>query len=751
MRRFAIGAGLLVLSAVAVPVAAQSPVRGALARGDATLRSGEYYDEHTFTARVGQRVTIDLASTDFDPYLILIGPTGERHENDDWQQSNEQSRLERVLTEGGRYRVLVTSYRKGETGGYELRTTIGGAVSGAGGDGRHEAGELASGDRTLASGEFFDEYGFDGRAGEAVTVDLRSAAFDTYLLVVAPDGSRQENDDHDGDRERSLVSFNLAQDGRYRVLVTSYAKDESGAYSLDIHQGGGDRAGPAAVSAREGSRAERGRLERGDRTLGSGEYVDTFTFDARPGQHVTIDLASKQFDTFLVVIPAGGDRVENDDVDDNRGHSRLELDVAEPGSHRVLVTSYAKDEIGDYELRIDVQDAPQTAASSGAARGRDLVTVAYGAPQAGRLETTDGRIQSGEYRDLYAFDGRAGDRVVVELASDDFDPYLVLMPPSGESIDNDDADGQLDRSRIDLTLAADGRYRVLVTSYAAGETGAYRLAVRNNGAAAPVGRPVTARSGSGVPTGRVYGVFVGISDYGGRANDLEFTADDARRMEQALVGNGMRPDDSLLLVDRQATRAAVQRAIASVAQRATADDTFVFFYSGHGGRELRPSQQAAEADGQDETLALFDADVVDDELARWLGPVRAKYSLIVLDSCFSGGFQKDLIAAPYTRMGLFSSEEDVLSSIASKFEAGGYLAHFFAEAIADRRGDLDDDGAITAIELSQYLRERYRSDVKSGPGSDDDYVSVGGRRTGYQHLVVDRGSVRPNDVLFVLP
>jgi hypothetical protein len=341
--------------------------------------------------------------------------------------------------------------------------------------------------------------------------------------------------------------------------------------------------------------------------------------------------------------------------------------------------------------------------------------------------------------------------VIIDLTSSEFDPYLVLTPPVGETIENDDADGQLDRSRIDLTLPADGRYRLTVTSYAEGETGGYRLALRT-GASVPaaVARAASPTTGNGVPTGRIYGVFVGISDYGTRASDLPYTADDARRMERALAGNGMRPSDSTLLVDRQATRAALQRAIADVARTATPDDTFVLFYSGHGSRRSRSTSQAAEADGQDETLSLYDDDVVDDELAQWLSPVRARHSLIVLDSCFSGGFQKDLITAPHTRMGLFSSEEDVTSSIASKFEAGGYLAHFFAEAIADRRGDMDEDGVITAIELSQYLRERYRSDVKSGPGVED-FVSVTGRQTGYQHLVVDRGSVRPHDVLFVLP
>jgi len=98
-------------------------------------------------------------------------------------------------------------------------------------------------------------------------------------------------------------------------------------------------------------------------------------------------------------------------------------------------------------------------------------------------------------------------------------------------------------------------------------------------------------------------------------------------------------------------------------------------------------------------------------------------------------------------MGLFSSEEDVTSQVAAKFRAGGFLAVFLADAIGGGHAD-DGDGELTALEISQYLYERYRSDVKStGAG---DYVRTGGPRLGYQHLVVDRGSISPYHPLFRL-
>ncbi len=65
-------------------------------------------------------------------------------------------------------------------------------------------------------------------------VDLNSADFDTYLIVVSPDGEEFENDDFEGDLDRSLLSIILPQSGRYEVWVTSYSAYEAGSYRLRV-------------------------------------------------------------------------------------------------------------------------------------------------------------------------------------------------------------------------------------------------------------------------------------------------------------------------------------------------------------------------------------------------------------------------------------------------------------------------------------------------------------------------------------
>jgi len=99
---------------------------GALLSGDAILDDGSLYDQYTFTASSGQYVTIFLESDDFDPYLILLDPDGERiSENDDISRANRNSRLIVNLTSTGLYTAVANSYESGNSGEYVIKVAVG--------------------------------------------------------------------------------------------------------------------------------------------------------------------------------------------------------------------------------------------------------------------------------------------------------------------------------------------------------------------------------------------------------------------------------------------------------------------------------------------------------------------------------------------------------------------------------------------------------------------------------------------------
>lgn len=725
---------------------AGSGLTGELQKGDETLGSGEFFDEYFYSVQAGQTLVADLTSSDFDTYLIVQSPSGDPSENDDFDGSTSRSRVEVDATESGEWRVMVTTFDSGETGRYVLSVDVDGSGGGEAGGGaapagasRREAGRLADGDETLDSGEFVDIYRVQGQAGQTLVADLSSDDFDPYLMVIAPDGEQSDNDDYEGDMTRSLVSEPLTQSGEYRVVVTSYQPGEAGAYDLLLSTG-------SASASAGGSRTERGTLGAGDTELNSGEYLDEYTFEGRPGERLRVELESDDFDTYVMVLGPNDFREENDDADGSTSRSRVEAELTELGTYRVIVTTYEPGETGDYAVSIET--GASTVASSGQ---RDVETLQFGQPARGELQSGDGTLEAGEYRDIWVFNGTAGQIVTVEMASQGFDSYVGLAGPDGEMLDeNDDADGRTDLSRVSVQLRESGRYRVMATSYGPGETGSYALTL-NSGTATAANGSAPARSGGG----QVYGVFAGISDYGGRAGNLAFTAEDAENFASAMQqGGGMRPENSVVLTDSEATVGNIRAAFESFSGRIGPDDTFVFFYSGHGGRVPRQGGfDRADPDGLDETLAMYDADITDDQMNELMALVDGGTSVIVLDACFSGGFSKDVISAP-GRIGFFSSEEDVTSQVAAKFRAGGYLSLFAAEGIGAGLADGDGDGAINAIELSQYLHERYRSDVRADrPGMDTSqngasYVRTGGPQGGFQHLVVDRGSIRPYQVVF---
>jgi hypothetical protein len=594
--------------------------------------------------------------------------------------------------------------------------------------GSDERGQLEPGDGALESGEYRDYYTFDGVEGDIAVVDLRSDDFDPYLIVRTPSGEQYDNDDYEGDTSRSFLTFPIVESGTYRVGVTSYEADETGDYVLRVETEADDGQ-DIGTTEREGA------LTAGDSTLESGEYMDSYEFIGRPGNQVTVDLRSEDFDTYVMLIDPSGEQEENDDAEDT-SHSRIEMTLAETGVYEVIVTSYEPGELGDYELVIDQVDG------AGIQPNREPGTLTVGRSTSGRLQYTDLEANTGEYRDLYAFDGTAGESIRVEMSSDDFDTFLALTTPGGDVIDNDDFEGSTARSVVELELPETGRYRVAATSYGAGETGAYRLLVDARSGPATVLERTGERG-----QGRTYGIFAGISDYPGTDNDLEFTADDAIRVRDALIrGGGMRAEDAVTLTDADATAENLRDAIERLAAQTGPQDTFVLFYSGHGDRiERAAGPEVFDPDSLDETLELYDDAISDDELRVMLDSVRAGTTLLLLDSCFSGGFAKDVISVP-GRMGLFSSEEDLTSQVAFKFRAGGYLAYFLDEAIGDRLADEDQNGNVTALELSEYVHARYREDIK--PASGGSVARSGGAQSSYQRLVVDRGSIGPYDVLF---
>ncbi|MUG96183.1 protein kinase [Scytonema sp. UIC 10036] len=80
------------------------------------------------------------------------------------------------------------------------------------------------------------------------------------------------------------------------------------------------------------------------------------------------------------------------------------------------------------------------------------------------------------FRDVYVFEGRKGQQVIIDMISQELDSYLSLRAPDGNQLAaNDDISVNDSNARIVVTLPKNGIYKVIASSSQGGETGAYSL------------------------------------------------------------------------------------------------------------------------------------------------------------------------------------------------------------------------------------------------------------------------------------
>jgi serine protease Do len=75
------------------------------------------------------------------------------------------------------------------------------------------------------------------------------------------------------------------------------------------------------------------------------------------------------------------------------------------------------------------------------------------------------------------FRGSAGDRVEIDMTSEDFDTYLVLVGPSGDEVAQDDDGGTDLNSSLITRLPQNGEYTIWAGSFSGDATGSYNLSL----------------------------------------------------------------------------------------------------------------------------------------------------------------------------------------------------------------------------------------------------------------------------------
>lgn len=215
------------------------------------------------------------------------------------------------------------------------------------------------------------------------------------------------------------------------------------------------------------------------------------------------------------------------------------------------------------------------------------------------------------------------------------------------------------------------------------------------------------------PSVNKWAVVIGIADYAeyqGQEFDLCHPDEDAKEMTKALVTKyGFPRGHVRLLLNEQATAAAIVGAIDWLAEREDANSTVVFFFSGHGGwvNDTDPWADAdVELDGIDEGIVSYDwYGLTDGYLNATFSAFETEKFALIFGSCYSGGMfddDDDLQAEGRVICAASMANETAFDYCGLGNTLFGY--YFIDQGILHRKADVNGDGAVSMEEALAYAQ-----------------------------------------------
>ncbi len=242
---------------------------------------------------------------------------------------------------------------------------------------------------------------------------------------------------------------------------------------------------------------------------------------------------------------------------------------------------------------------------------------------------------------------------------------------------------------------------------------------------------------------RSMAIVIGIGDYddGSGWGKLASPINDAKTMRTFLQSSGF--DEVHTLTNASATRERLDALISYAEATLGPDDRFFFYWSGHGGRGDNGDGTefgflpfaGTSTTGRGPTVSMS-------EFRIWAQRIKARHTLFVLDSCFSGQ------ALPATRTNrtitherlskradyVFTSSSSGQESYGYRDGGGGLFTRAFLGAVGALEGqtaaDYDQDGFVTLAEIEVAVKRTLDDASGSYPFIMSPQVSAIGATSG---------------------
>ena len=221
--------------------------------------------------------------------------------------------------------------------------------------GTSTGGVFSSGDCKLSDGSFVDFY--TSSVPQAGAYFFReSAAFDTYLLLGMPDGTKiGENDDEPGAGTNSAVKA-LLPAGDYLLAPGTLDPNVTGDYAISSTTAPTDVANCEDVFVVRNITTTQNLATTDCNLAGAGAtpiYYDGYFIFLTAGTSVTINMTSATLDSFLQLVRFDGAVVaENDNIDGSTNDSRITFTVTQTNYYAIFARSVPTTAVGTYTLTI---------------------------------------------------------------------------------------------------------------------------------------------------------------------------------------------------------------------------------------------------------------------------------------------------------------------------------------------------------------------------------------------------------------
>ncbi len=343
-------------------------------------------------------------------------------------------------------------------------------------------GSLSSADILSVDGSHLEAWALDADAGETFSIDLISEDFDSYLYVVGPGFAEALRDDDGGGACHARLDFTVLETGRFHVVASTMSA-QTGTYQLRVSEEPRERAAMSCGGI-DGTRLSalptngreldldvpsHGQLRGNEPSIENGRPVQAWTLRGRAGETLVVSLVADAFDPYLYAFGPGMAEVRTDDDGGSGLNSQLTLTFSTDGTFVIGAAALSEGAVGPYTVSV----AEPLDLASLATEGRQ---VQRSIDQYGVLSATDPVID-GRPLQAWAFEARAGQSVIVDLISEDFDSYLQIVGPGMSApLSNDDGGGDL-HSRLSVTFPQNGTYRIVAGSLGE-DQGSYTLRIR---------------------------------------------------------------------------------------------------------------------------------------------------------------------------------------------------------------------------------------------------------------------------------